>query len=416
MSVLGKTVTFILLIFCLLTAPSTAAIKSIKIRSDNRPLILFEKFGFTNSGNLSIAISNLSVISADSLFDPDPSFIGFFLLSDEKQIQFLFEIQQSPGLCVLDSMFVTLLFTFQNVSELHSLFHRSYNVTHPNEYSLFFANCNPLSSANLTMDVRVEAYNIYDGTTKDYLSVGLTELPSLYFIFSLIYINFLAIWIRVGFKNRRSVHRIHLLMGALLTMQAVSMFCNAEERHHVKATGTPQGWDVTFYVFRFMNSVLLFIVIVLIGAGWWYLKPFLQKKENIFLMIMIPFQVLSDVASIVMDETGPSSKDWVAWNQVYTVNDVICCCVVMLPIFWSIRSLKEPSKTDEKAGRSLSLFVQFYRLVTGYLLFTRIGVFGLETIVGYKSQWVCSAAVEIGTFVFYLVMFFMFRPIEEDGY
>ncbi|KAK9072753.1 hypothetical protein SSX86_009188 [Deinandra increscens subsp. villosa] len=411
MRALTKAVTAILLLFFLFTAPSTAAIKSIKIRSDNRPVILFRKFGFTNTGNLSIAISNLSVTSTKSPYDP--SRIGFFLLWDQTLIQrVLLEVEQNPDFCIVDSIFLSLLFTFRDIPAKHSSFNLSYPVTYPDEYTLLFANCNPQSF--VTMDVRTELYNIYDETTKDYLSVGLTKLPSLYLIISLIYINFLAIWIRVCFKNRRSVHRIHLLMGALLTMQAVSMFCNAEERRHVKATGTPQGWDVTFYVFRFINSVLLFIVTVLIGAGWWYLKPFLQKKENIFLMIMIPFQVLSDVASIVMDETGPSSKDWATWNQVYMVNDAICRCAVLFPIVWSIRSLKESSKTDDKAGRNLSLFTQFFRLVVGYLWLPKICVFALESIVDYTNIWVFSATEEISTLLFYLVMFFMFRPVEED--
>ncbi|KAK9072756.1 hypothetical protein SSX86_009191 [Deinandra increscens subsp. villosa] len=392
MRALRKAIIVILLIFFLFTAPSTAAIKSIKIRSDNRPLIVFVEFGFTHTGFISLEISNVSVTSTGSLYDP--SLICFFLLKDRPANKLLLELEQSPGGCILDSTFDSPLFTLRDVSESHSSLHKSYHVTYPGEYSLFILNCSPQSF--VTMDVRIEAYNIHDGTTKDYLSAGLTELPSLYFIITLIYINFLAIWIRVCFKNRRSVHRIHLLMGALLTMQAVSMFCNAEERHHVKATGTPQGWDVTFYVFRFINSVLFFTVIVLIGAGWSYLKPFLQKKEMRFLMMMISVQVLGNVASIVIDETGPFSKNWVAWSQVSMWTDIICCNGVLFPVMWSMRSLKEASKTDEKSGRNLSLFIQFYWLVVGYFLVRILCVLSLKTsIVFYKNRWVWSATEEI---------------------
>ncbi|KAK9072755.1 hypothetical protein SSX86_009190 [Deinandra increscens subsp. villosa] len=401
----------ILLIFFLLTDLSTAAIKSFKIRSDNRPLIIFGKFGFTATGFLSIAISNVSVTSTGSPYDP--SRIGFFLVWDLTPNQLRLELQQSPGFCVRDSilMFDSPLFTFSEITDTYSLLNKSYDVTHPDQYSLFVVNCNPESF--VTMDVRIEAYNIYDGTTKDYLSAGLTQLPSLYFIISLIYINFLAIWIRVCFKNQRSVHRIHLLMGALLTMQAVSMFCNAEERRHVKATGTPQGWDVMFYVFHFVNNVLLFTVIMLIGAGWSYLKPFLQKKEIIFLIIMIPVQVLGSVAFIVNDVshvTGVFSKERVTWSQVSTWTDAICWCAVFYPIVWW---LKEPLKTDEKYGRHLSLFIRFYLLVVSYLWLPKICVFALEILVDYRNLWVFSATEEIGSLVFYLVMFYMFRPVEK---
>ncbi|KAI3823413.1 hypothetical protein L1987_04848 [Smallanthus sonchifolius] len=269
------------------------------------------------------------------------------------------------------------------------------------------------------MDVRTGLYNIDDGVTKDYLSGGLTQLPSLYFIFSIIYLCFLGFWISVCFKNQRSVHRVHLLMGGLLVMKALNLICAAEDKHYVKVTGTPHGWDVLFYIFQFIRVVLLFTVIVLIGTGWSFLKPFLQEKEKKVLMIVVPLQVLANVASIVIGETGPFIKDWVTWNQVFLLIDIICCCAIIFPIVWSIRSLRETSKTDGKAARNLAkltLFRQFYIVVIGYLYFTRIVVFALKTIAAYKYQWVASAAEEIASLVFYLVMFYMFRPVEKNEY
>lgn len=76
-------------------------------------------------------------------------------------------------------------------------------------------------------------------------------------------------------KNKRSVHRIHLLMAGLLVMKALNLICAAEDKHYVKVTGTPHGWDVLFYIFQFIKVALLFTVIILIGTGWSFLKPFL---------------------------------------------------------------------------------------------------------------------------------------------
>nr|XP_043629427.1 protein CANDIDATE G-PROTEIN COUPLED RECEPTOR 7-like [Erigeron canadensis] len=411
-----KILVAVLLLFILsVISPATAEIKSLKIRSDNRPMILFEKFGFTHTGFVSIEISGVSVTSA--LPHPDPSRLGFFLLSEESLIQVLLQLQQNPNFCVVDSQFITLLFTFRELSPPpHSSFNKSYPVTDPNEHSLFFANCNPESL--VTMDVRTELYNTDDGA-KDYLSAGLTQLPSLYFVFSLVYLGFLAVWVSICLKNQRSVHRIHLLMGGLIVMKALNLICAAEDKHYVKVTGTPHGWDVLFYIFQFIRVVLLFTVIVLIGTGWSFLKPFLQEKEKKVLMIVIPLQVLANVASIVIGETGPFIKDWVTWNQVFLLVDIICCCAIIFPIVWSIRSLRETSKTDGKAARNLAkltLFRQFYIVVIGYLYFTRIVVFALKTIAAYKYQWVSSAAEEIASLVFYLVMFYMFRPVEKNEY
>ncbi|KAK1434933.1 hypothetical protein QVD17_00688 [Tagetes erecta] len=416
MKTFNELLTTILILIFLFTTPSTAEIKSLKIRSDNRPMILFEKFGFTHTGNITISVSGISVTS--SLSQPDPSRLGFFLLSEELMIQVVLELQQNPNICVVDSKSVLHLFTFRDLSPPpHSSFHKSFPVTNPNEYSLFFANCNPQSL--VTMDVRTELYNIDDGATKDYLSAGQTQLPSLYFIFSLIYLCFVAFWIYVCFKNKRSVHRVHLLMGGLVAMKALNLICAAEDKHYVKVTGTAHGWDVLFYIFQFIRVVLLFTVIVLIGTGWSFLKPFLQEREKKVLMIVIPLQVLANVASIVIGETGPFIRDWVTWNQVFLLIDIICCCAIIFPIVWSIRSLRETSKTDGKAARNLAkltLFRQFYIVVIGYLYFTRIVVFALKTIAAYKYQWVANAAEEIASLVFYLVMFYMFRPVEKNEY
>ncbi|KAG6437394.1 hypothetical protein SASPL_102309 [Salvia splendens] len=407
----------VLLPLLLIASFASAEIKNLKITSDSRPMILFERFGFTHTGQASITVSSVSVMS--NVASPEPSRLGFFLLSEESLIQVLIELQSNPSFCVLDSKYISLLFTFRDLSPPpHSSFSHSYPITSPNEYSLFFANCAPEST--VSMNVRTELYNLDGrGDEKDYLSAGLTQLPSLYFCFSVIYVAFLAYWIYVLLQNKKSVHRIHLLMGLLVVMKALNLLCAAEDKHYVKVTGTPHGWDVLFYIFQFIRVVLLFTVIVLIGTGWSFLKPFLQEKEKKVLMIVIPLQVLANFASIVIGETGPFIKDWVTWNQVFLLVDIICCCAIIFPIVWSIRSLRETSKTDGKAARNLAkltLFRQFYIVVIGYLYFTRIVVFALRTIAAYKYQWVANAAEEIASLAFYAIIFYMFRPVEKNEY
>uniref|UniRef100_A0A7C8YE26 Uncharacterized protein n=1 Tax=Opuntia streptacantha TaxID=393608 RepID=A0A7C8YE26_OPUST len=395
---------------------TTAEIKTLKITADSRPMILFEKFGFTHNGHVSVAVSAVSVTS--NISPPDPSRLGFFLLSEESLLQVLLEIQQNPSFCVLDSQYTTHLFTFRDLSPPPaSSFNQAYPVSIPNEYSLFFANCNPESF--VTMTVRTEMYNLEYNEVKDYLPAGQTQLPTLYFLFSIVYLVFVGYWMFECYKNKKSVHRIHLLMAGLLVMKALNLICAAEDKHYVKVTGSPHGWDVLFYLFQFIRVVLLFTVIVLVGTGWSFLKPFLQEREKKVLMIVIPLQVLANVASIVIGETGPFIKDWVTWNQVFLLVDIICCCAIIFPIVWSIRSLRETSKTDGKAARNLAkltLFRQFYIVVIGYLYFTRIVVFALKTIAAYKYQWVSNATEEVASLVFYAIMFYMFRPVEKNEY
>ncbi|KAE8654300.1 zinc finger CCCH domain-containing protein 58 [Hibiscus syriacus] len=375
------------ILLCLLLSlisSTTAEIKTLTITSDSRPMILFEKFGFTHNGYVSVSVSSVSVTSSANDPNPDASRLGFFLMSEEALLQVLLEIQQNPHFCVLDSRYIQHLFTFADLSPPPlSRFNRTYRVSSPNEYSLFFSNCAP--QTRISMNVRTEIYNLERDGSKDYLSAGLTHLPSLYTVFSIFYLVLLGCWIYVCYTNKRSVHRIHLLMSGLLLFKALNLICAAEDKHFVKVTGTPHGWD---------------------------------KGEEGF-DDRDPAPSFSNIASIVIGETGPFIKDWVTWNQLFLLIDIICCCAIIFPIVWSIRSLRETSKTDGKAARNLAkltLFRQFYIVVIGYLYFTRIVVFALRTIAAYKYQWVSNAAEETASFAFYLVMFYMFRPVEKNEY
>lgn len=401
----------------LLSTLTLAEIKTLTITSDPRPMILFEKFGFTPRGVVSISLFSASSTAAD------PSLLGFFLLSEEKLVQAVLSQQQqqsenrNPNLCVLSSPYVDVLFTFKDLSPTGS-FNGTYPITIPDEYSLFFANCAPGTA--VSMSIRTEIYNSRLDGTRDYLSVGQSPVPSVYFFFFLAYSAFFAVWIYACLvKNRLSSHRIHHLMAALLFTKAMNLIFAAEDQHYIRSTGTPHGWDVLFYLFQFLKGVLLFTVIVLIGTGWSFLKPFLQEREKKVLVVVIPLQVVANIASVVIGETGPFIQDWATWNQVFLLIDVLCCCAILFPIIWSIRTLKETSKTDGKAARNLAkltLFRQFYIVVIGYLYFTRIVVYALKTIAAYKYRWVSVVAEEAASLAFYLFMFYMFRPVEKNQY
>jgi hypothetical protein len=42
-----------------------------------------------------------------------------------------------------------------------------------------------------------------------------------------------------------------------------------------------------------------------------------QEREKNVLMIIIPLQVIENIASAVIGETGPAGRDWLAWNQIF---------------------------------------------------------------------------------------------------
>jgi G protein-coupled receptor 107 len=171
-----------LLLLSVLLPLSCAEIKNLEISSDSRGSILFEKFGFNHRGTVSIALSDASFPSAD------PSMLGFFLLSDESLFQAIYEAQNSASpdnnrspnpSCVLYSPYVKLLFTFTELTAAGSL-NKSFQVTHPDEYSLFFASCVPGTA--VTMNVHTEMFNIDpDGTKYEHFLLSSKDLIFLSF-------------------------------------------------------------------------------------------------------------------------------------------------------------------------------------------------------------------------------------------
>ncbi|GJN27084.1 hypothetical protein PR202_gb15072 [Eleusine coracana subsp. coracana] len=351
--------------------------------------------------------------------------MGFILISNSLfyKINNESEYAEATGgaFCPLTSKYVRPLFRFKEVAP-DGTAKGSLTIDAADQYTVLFSSCQ--DGVEVTMDVRTEMYNnvrLRDGgARRNYLPVGLVPLPGIYAAASGVYAVFLAAWVYACcVRHRATAERVHAVMTALLLFKALKLACAAEDAWYVERTGTPHGWDVAFYVFGFLKGVLLFTVIVLIGTGWSFLKPFLQDREKNVLMVIIPLQVVENIASAVIGETGPAGRDWLAWNQVFLLVDVVCCCAVFFPIIWSIRNLREASKTDGKAARNLkklTLFKKFYLVVVCYLYFTRIAVSAFTAVLSYKYQWVVKVAVEAASLAFYTFVFYNFKPVERNPY
>lgn len=399
--------------FILLAPLCAGEIRVSEIRLDARSIIPFDEFGFTHRGHLEMTVKDASYKAAKEV---NPSHMGFFLSTREAWIHVLHELQRGEIHCVLESKLIKPVFTFDNLQ--NGAANISYHDFDANQYTLVFANCIP--ETLVSMDVRTVMYNLEGGNgARDYLSAGETVLPRLYFILFLIYLVLSGVWIYVVVKHRATAYQIHVFMIALVCLKALNLICEAEDKSYIKRTGTAHGWDVLFYIFSFLKGIMLFTLIVLIGTGWSFLKPYLQGKEKKVLMVVIPLQVIANIATVVIDETGPYAKDWLAWKQMLLLVDVICCCAVLFPIVWSIKNLREAAHTDGKAAvnlMKLTLFRQYYIVVVGYIYFTRVVVYALATITAYQYAWTSILAGELATLGFYVFTGYKFQPIGHNPY
>lgn len=130
--------------------------------------------------------------------------------------------------------------------------------------------------------------------------------------------------------------------------------------------------------------------------------------------------MLAETAIIVTGEASPSIRDWASWVSLLHLVDVLCCCAILFPIVWSIRSLRDAADTDGKAARSLerlTLFRHFYVVVVAFIYFTRIVVFLLRSnLEGSLYAWTAEAANELAYLAFYVYVGSKFRPGADSAY
>ena len=64
-------------------------------------------------------------------------------------------------------------------------------------------------------------------------------------------------------------------------------------RYWLKWTGSSSWWTFLMYIVQFVDGMVMFAVILLIGTGWSFLKPYLHVREKRLLMMVLPMQVRS---------------------------------------------------------------------------------------------------------------------------
>uniref|UniRef100_A0A2N9I476 Uncharacterized protein n=1 Tax=Fagus sylvatica TaxID=28930 RepID=A0A2N9I476_FAGSY len=281
-------------------------IKNSHIIDDSRDMIYFHKFGFSQHGQASISIKDVSWKSKDHKAQFNASSMGFVLLNDSSFDSFLKETIYIKDFCILSSHYVKVLFTFEKLTTNSSTYNVSTAIDGPSRNGLIFGNCQ--REFEVSMDVHTEMYNV------------------------------------------------------------------RHDKIYVRKTGAPPlGWDVAYYVV-------------------WVVPGNKQFQKQLL---------------------------GLQWHDTLLVIDIMCCGAVFFPIYWSITGLKEASKTDGKAARTLeklTLFKKVYIVIVVYMYFTRVGVLEIGGLVDYRYSWVLNALEEGASFAFFVFLFYNFKPIERNPY
>ncbi|XP_067825939.1 protein GPR107 [Heptranchias perlo] len=287
-------------------------------------------------------------------------------------------------------------------------------------YSLYFHNCysdkKPAAqSFRFDMDITIVEHN-----PGSYLSAGEIPLPKLYI--SMAFFFFLAgvVWVYILRKRSTDVFKIHWLMGALAFNKSLSLVFHAIDYHFISTQGYPiEGWAVVYYITHLLKGALLFITIALIGTGWAFVKHILSDKDKKIFMIVIPLQVLANVAYIIIESTEEGTTEYGLWKEILFLVDLLCCGAILFPVVWSIRHLQEASATDGKAAINLAklkLFRHYYVMIVCYIYFTRIIAILIKIIVPFQWKWLYQFLDELATLVFFCLTGYKFRPASDNPY
>lgn len=245
-------------------------------------------------------------------------------------------------------------------------------------------------------------------------------LPALYSTMAILFLLSGAFWIFLLRQSRHPVYKLHYLMGILVFLKAVSLAFHGMNYHFIERLGVHLAtWAVLYYIAHLLKGALLFVILVLIGTGWTFLKHVLAPRDKRLFMAVIPLQVLANVAEIILAESEEGAREHRAWRDVLILVDLLCCGCILCPVVWSIRHLQQASATDGKAAtnlKKLKLFRHFYVMIVCYIYFTRIIVAFLSITVPFQYSWLDEMFREMATYVFFVLTGYKFRPAEHNPY
>ncbi|XP_012291479.2 protein GPR108 isoform X4 [Aotus nancymaae] len=286
------------------------------------------------------------------------------------------------------------------------------------QYSLNFHNCNnsvPGKEHPFDMTVMIREKNP-DG----FLSAAEMPLFKLYMVMSACFLAAGIFWVSILCRNTYSVFKIHWLMASLAFTKSISLLFHSINYYFINSQGHPiEGLAIMHYITHLLKGALLFITIALIGSGWAFIKYVLSDKEKKVFGIVIPLQVLANVAYIIIESREEGTSDYGLWKEILFLVDLICCGAILFPVVWSIRHLQDASGTDGKVAVNLAklkLFRHYYVMVICYVYFTRIIAILLRVAVPFQWQWLYQLLVEGSTLAFFVLTGYKFQPAGDNPY
>nr|XP_020650477.1 protein GPR107 [Pogona vitticeps] len=427
--------------------PAQARVHHLALKDDVRQKVHLNTFGFFKNGFMKV---NVSSVSVKQLKKDDKNYQVGFSLDRTRNDGFSTYLDEEVDYCILNKIpdrdvSVTLLlldFTKKVVkvkSKVNTptlpeiIFNDSQGNAHSGTTQKSDSKQTLKPNATETeapverthpIESKGDGYSFTIGIMEEnpdsYLSAGEIPLPKLYISMALFFFVAGTVWVHTLRKRRADVFKIHWLMAALPFTKSLSLVFHAIDYHYISTQGYPiEGWAVVYYITHLLKGALLFITIALIGTGWAFIKHILSDKDKKIFMIVIPLQVLANIAYIIIESTEEGTTEYGLWKEILFLVDLLCCGAILFPVMWSVRHLQEASATDGKAAINLAklkLFKQYYVMIVCYIYFTRIITILIKIAVPFQWKWLYQLLDEMATLVFFVLTGYKFRPASDNPY
>ncbi|XP_021365543.1 protein GPR107-like [Mizuhopecten yessoensis] len=156
-------------------------------------------------------------------------------------------------------------------------------------YNLYFHNCYNYPKEMTEVHLML---GITEANDKNFLSAGGMPIPKLFFGLFVVYVLTAIVWSTILKRGSDDVYKIHYLMLSVITVKSLSCLFRSINSHFISVEGFHrEAWAVLYYIVYLTKGALLFSTILLIGAGWAFVKHILSVKEKKLFLIILPLQV-----------------------------------------------------------------------------------------------------------------------------
>ncbi|VDO31937.1 unnamed protein product, partial [Onchocerca flexuosa] len=289
-------------------------------------------------------------------------------------------------------------------------------------YSFIYHNCFNYRAHGYSSQVAVHfTVDIIEHNPGSYLPAGDIAKPKLYLFMATMFAIAACIWIRnICHSSSDTIYKVHHLMTILVVLKSSSLFLHGINYYFVSVYGHQREiWAMIYYITHLLKGALLFGTIILIGTGYTFFKDFLTDRDRTLFIIVLPLQVIDNIALIIIEESEFGEQGYQFWLQLFIFFDIICCLAIIFPVIWSMRLLQQGARSDGKAAfnlEKLKLFRHFYLIIIGYIYLTRVVRFIIEAMVPFNYDWITDSVVEFSTLLFFVTTGYQFRPQERNPY